>query len=136
MVASDKTGLMVEVLRKELDKFVAIKEKFVDEFSLEDFEYIDEVRIGQWRFSFVTMAHLSLRAGGTNWSAVAQVTRRGGSSPPLSSLFRDICCDPIKAAVSKVSCCPLMACSASGCAEFRVGRPAFIVLDKLLEHSY
>ena len=30
-------------MRKELDKFVSIKEKFVDEFSLEDFEYIDEV---------------------------------------------------------------------------------------------
>ena len=43
VVASDKTSLMVEVLRKELDKFVSIKEKFVDEFSLEDFEYIDEV---------------------------------------------------------------------------------------------
>ena len=43
VVASDKSGLMVEVLRKELDKFVSIKEKFVDEFSLEDFEYIDEV---------------------------------------------------------------------------------------------
>ena len=83
VVASDKTGLMVEVLRKELDKFVAIKEKFVDEFSLEDFEYIDEVRTG----NFETMAHLPLRAGGTNWSAVAQVTRRGGSSLPLNSLF-------------------------------------------------
>ena len=34
---------MVEVLNKELEKFVAIKEKFVDEFSLEDFDYIDEV---------------------------------------------------------------------------------------------
>ena len=43
VVASDKSGLMVEVLKKELDKFVSIKEKFVDEFSLEDFEYIDEV---------------------------------------------------------------------------------------------
>ena len=43
VVASDKTGLMVEVLNKELEKFVAIKEKFVDEFSLEDFDYIDEV---------------------------------------------------------------------------------------------
>ena len=41
VVASDKTGLMVEVLNKELEKFVAIKEKFVDEFSLEDFDYID-----------------------------------------------------------------------------------------------
>ena len=47
MVASDKTGLMVEVLNKELEKFVAIKEKFVDEFSLEDFDYIDEVRVAQ-----------------------------------------------------------------------------------------
>ena len=43
VVASDKTGLTVEVLNKELEKFVAIKEKFVDEFSLEDFDYIDEV---------------------------------------------------------------------------------------------
>ena len=47
VVASDKTGLMVEVLNKELEKFVAIKEKFVDEFSLEDFDYIDEVRVAQ-----------------------------------------------------------------------------------------
>ena len=47
MIASDKTGLMVEVLNKELEKFVAIKEKFVDEFSLEDFDYIDEVRVAQ-----------------------------------------------------------------------------------------
>ena len=38
---------MVEVLNKELEKFVAIKEKFVDEFSLEDFDYIDEVRVAQ-----------------------------------------------------------------------------------------
>ena len=44
MIASDKSGLMVDVLNKELDKFVSIKDKFVDEFSLEDFEYIDEVR--------------------------------------------------------------------------------------------
>ena len=36
---------MVEVLNKELEKFVAIKEKFVDEFSLEDFDYIDDVRV-------------------------------------------------------------------------------------------
>ena len=47
VVASDKTGLMVEVLNKELEKFVAIKEKFVDEFSLEDFDYIDEVRMAK-----------------------------------------------------------------------------------------
>jgi len=49
VVASDKSGLMVEVLKKELDKFVSIKEKFVDEFSLEDFEYIDE----GWRSKLV-----------------------------------------------------------------------------------
>ena len=48
VVASDKTGLMVEVLNKELEKFVAIKEKFVDEFSLEDFDYIDEVKMPQF----------------------------------------------------------------------------------------
>ena len=85
MVASDKSGLMVEVLRKELDKFVSIKEKFVDEFSLEDFEYIDEVRIGRKRFC--NEAHLPPRAGGANWSAVALETRRGGSSRQPSSLF-------------------------------------------------
>ena len=38
---------MVEVLNKELEKFVAIKEKFIDEFSLEDFDYIDEVKMPQ-----------------------------------------------------------------------------------------
>jgi len=49
VIASDKSGLMVEVLNKELDKFVSIKDKFVDEFSLEDFEYIDE----GWRSKLV-----------------------------------------------------------------------------------
>ena len=56
VVASDKTGLMVEVLNKELEKFVAIKEKFVDEFSLEDFDYIDEV--GSSINDFASKCHL------------------------------------------------------------------------------
>ena len=92
VVASDKTGLMVEVLNKELEKFVAIKEKFVDEFSLEDFDYIDEVG-GFIKIILPQSAicHLpsvpSARDGGVNWSGVAQEIRPGGSSPPQSSLF-------------------------------------------------
>ena len=39
----DKTGLMVEVLKRELCKFSSIKGKFVDMFSLDDYEYIEEV---------------------------------------------------------------------------------------------
>ena len=92
MVASDKTGLMVEVLNKELEKFVAIKEKFVDEFSLEDFDYIDEVRVAQSIILLQSsICHLpsvpSARDGGANWSGVARVIRPGDSSPPPSSLF-------------------------------------------------
>ena len=86
VVASDKTGLMVEVLNKELEKFVAIKEKFVDEFSLEDFDYIDEVRMAQ-SFCLKVPSVPSARDGGANWSGVARVIRPGDSSPPPSSLF-------------------------------------------------
>ena len=91
VVASDKTGLMVEVLNKELEKFVAIKEKFVDEFSLEDFDYIDEVGGSINHFASKCLCHLpsvpSARDGGANWSGVARVIRPGDSSPPPSSLF-------------------------------------------------
>ena len=80
---------MVEVLNKELEKFVAIKEKFVDEFSLEDFDYIDEVRMAQsfcLKVPFVPSVP-SARVGEANWSGVAQEIRPGDSSPPPSSLF-------------------------------------------------
>jgi len=40
--ATDNTNLMVDILKKELDKFAVIKDKFVDEFSIEDFDYIAE----------------------------------------------------------------------------------------------
>jgi len=42
VVPMDKTGLMVEVLKRELCKFSSIKGKFVDMFSLDDYEYIEE----------------------------------------------------------------------------------------------
>ena len=34
---------MVDIMKMELDKFVKIKEKFVDEFSLEDYNYLIQV---------------------------------------------------------------------------------------------
>ena len=43
MDPADKTGLMVDIMKMELDKFVKIKEKFVDEFSLEDYNYLIQV---------------------------------------------------------------------------------------------
>jgi len=46
---ADKTGLMVDIMKMELDKFVKIKEKFVDEFSLEDYNYL----IQGWRNKLV-----------------------------------------------------------------------------------
>ena len=43
MDPADKTGLMVDIMKMELDKFVKIKEKFVDEVSLEDYNYLIQV---------------------------------------------------------------------------------------------
>ena len=43
MVPTDKTGMMVNIMRKELEKFSKMKEKFVEEFSPEDYEYIFQV---------------------------------------------------------------------------------------------
>jgi len=42
VVALDKTQRMVEILNLELDKFATVKDKFVDEFSEEGYEYIDQ----------------------------------------------------------------------------------------------
>jgi len=42
VVAADKTQLMTDILKMELQKFNAIKEKFIIEFSKEDFDYIDQ----------------------------------------------------------------------------------------------
>lgn len=42
VVPSDRTGLMVDILNMEVKKFGSIKDKFVEEFSLEDYEYIEE----------------------------------------------------------------------------------------------
>ena len=39
----DKTKLMIDIMRMEAQKFNGIKEKFIDEFSKEDFDYIDQV---------------------------------------------------------------------------------------------
>jgi len=42
VVAADKTGLMIDIMKMEIQKFNAIKPKFIDEFSQEDFDYIDQ----------------------------------------------------------------------------------------------
>jgi len=42
VIASDKSGLMVDIMKMELSKFAAIKEKFVEEFTPQDYEYIEE----------------------------------------------------------------------------------------------
>jgi len=42
VVASDKTGLMIDIMKMEIQKFNSIKPKFIDEFSQEDFDYIDQ----------------------------------------------------------------------------------------------
>jgi len=42
VVASDKTGLMVEIMNMEMGKFNKIKQQFIAEFSQEDFDYILE----------------------------------------------------------------------------------------------
>jgi len=42
VVAADKSGLMVDIMNMELDKFNKIKEKFIHEFSEQDFTYISE----------------------------------------------------------------------------------------------
>ena len=47
MQALDKTGMMMDVLRNELVYFNKIKQKFVLEFSYEDFHYIEQVRLGR-----------------------------------------------------------------------------------------
>ena len=43
--ALDKTGMMMDVLKNELVYFNKIKQKFVLEFSYEDFHYIEQVRL-------------------------------------------------------------------------------------------
>ena len=43
VVAMDKTSLMIDIMKMELQKFNGIKEKFIVEFSKEDFDYIDQV---------------------------------------------------------------------------------------------
>ena len=39
----DKTGLMIDIMKMEVQKFNGIKDKFIDEFSKDDFDYIDQV---------------------------------------------------------------------------------------------
>jgi len=42
VIALDKTKLMIDIMKMELGKFHKIKETFVEEFSQEDFDYIDQ----------------------------------------------------------------------------------------------
>ena len=41
----DKTQLMMDIMKMEVTKFNEIKAKFIDEFSKEDFDYIDQVSL-------------------------------------------------------------------------------------------
>ena len=43
VAAHDKTGLMIDIMKMEIEKFNGIREKFIDEWSQEDFDYIDQV---------------------------------------------------------------------------------------------
>ena len=43
MAAEDKSSLMVDILKRELEQFTRIRKKFVTEFSQEDFDYISKV---------------------------------------------------------------------------------------------
>jgi len=58
VLARNKTDLMVDIMKKELVKFDAIKQKFVEEFSIEDYDYIVE----GWRNK-----HLRCKAGDQVW---------------------------------------------------------------------
>merc|ERR1712029_235510 len=40
--AKDTTSMMINILTTEVNKFNNIKEKFVEEFSEDDFDYIDQ----------------------------------------------------------------------------------------------
>eukprot|EP00092_Neocalanus_flemingeri_P040027 GFUD01043597.1.p1 GENE.GFUD01043597.1~~GFUD01043597.1.p1 ORF type:complete len:278 (+),score=73.55 GFUD01043597.1:55-888(+) len=42
VVPLDKTALMIDIMKMEVQKFNTIEEKFIDEFSKEDFDYIDQ----------------------------------------------------------------------------------------------
>jgi hypothetical protein len=71
--------MMVDILNMEVNKFGAIKDKFVKEFSPEDYEYIEEVG-GRGHH------HLPPpRGGGASWCGARPVTRPGVSSPPPNS---------------------------------------------------
>jgi len=52
VVAADKTQLMVDIMKMEMEKFAAMKDKFVAEFSLEDYEWIEQ----GWRDKLVWCA--------------------------------------------------------------------------------
>ena len=40
----NKAGLMIDIMKMELKKFANVKTKFVEEFSIHDYNYIEQVR--------------------------------------------------------------------------------------------
>ena len=44
IVAEDKTGMMIDIMNMELEKFERIKKSFIAEFSEKDYNDIVEVR--------------------------------------------------------------------------------------------
>ena len=39
----NKAGLMIDIMKMELKKFANVKTKFVEEFSIHDYNYIEQV---------------------------------------------------------------------------------------------
>ena len=40
----NKAGLMIDIMKMELKKFANVKTKFVEEFSIHDYNYIEQVK--------------------------------------------------------------------------------------------
>ena len=43
--AMNKAGLMIDIMKMELGKFANVKRKFIEEFSVHDYNYIEKVKM-------------------------------------------------------------------------------------------
>ena len=41
----NKAGLMIDIMKMELGKFANVKRKFIEEFSVHDYNYIEKVKM-------------------------------------------------------------------------------------------